>query len=62
MEFSAYMQTSEGVWVGTHRLPLSSAIIHCKEMRRHSFDCPVVIVPDNQDLAPWVQKVLALYK
>lgn len=61
MEYSAYMRTGDGVWVGTHRLPLSSAITHCKEMRRHSFDCPVIVVPDGQDQAPLVRLVNSLY-
>lgn len=60
-QYSAYMRTGDGVWVGTHRLPLSSAITYCKEFRRHSFDCPVVIVPDGQDQAPLVKLVNSLH-
>jgi hypothetical protein len=42
-------------WIATHRLPLHSAIFHCKEHRRRTHDIPVAIVPDMHDPAPYLE-------
>lgn len=52
MEYTAYQLTGDGTWVGTHRLPLETAIMYCQQFRLHSFDCTVAIVPDNKDPQP----------
>jgi hypothetical protein len=55
-QYSAYMLDPTWGWVATHRLPLSSAIYYCKENRQRS-DCPVAIVPDKADPAPYLALV-----
>lgn len=52
--FSAYMLDPTYGWVATHRLPLESAIYHCKQYRHQHQDCPVALVPDNVDPAPYL--------
>lgn len=42
-------------WVATHRLPLASAIFFCKQYRKQQADCPVALVPDNTDPAPYLK-------
>lgn len=52
MDYTAYQQTGDGTWVGTHHLPLKTAVMYCKQFRLHTFGCPVAIVPDNADPQP----------
>jgi hypothetical protein len=58
--FSAYMLDPTHGWIATHRLPLDSAIYYCKEYRRHTYDIPVALVPDNADPAPFLRLAEAL--
>ncbi len=53
-QYSAYQRTPDLEWVGVHRLPLESAIYHCKEYKRQQ-DCLVAVVPDGADPAPYFQ-------
>jgi hypothetical protein len=59
-QFSAYWLDPTHGWMATHRLPLDSAILYCKEYRRHEFDCPVAIVPDTADPTPYLRVALGL--
>jgi hypothetical protein len=53
--YSAYMLDPSHGWIATHRLPLHSAIFHCKEHRRRTQDIPVAIVPDMHDPTPYLE-------
>lgn len=53
--FSAYWLDPSYGWIAAHRLPLASAIVYCKECRRNQLDCPVAIVPDGADPAPYLR-------
>jgi hypothetical protein len=58
--FSAFWLDPTYGWMATHRLPLDSAILYCHEYRRHQYDCPVAIVPDCEDPAPYLRVALGL--
>jgi hypothetical protein len=62
MDYSAYEQTPDGIWVGTHRLPLDQAIMYCKMYRRQKMDCAVALVPDRTDPTPMIKLVEAGFR
>lgn len=58
--FSAYMLDPSFGWIATHRLPFESAIDVCKAYIEQHFHCPVALVPDCEDPAPYLRVALGL--
>lgn len=57
--FSAYLLDPEHGWHGVHRLPLDSAVRHCKEYRARNAGVLVAVVPDGADPKPYFALVVA---